>query len=133
MRRTAQPAPHVDQVYASDQLATFLPRCDFVVLALPETDGTRKFLRADAFRQMKDSVYLINVEWGDIVDQTALVEALQYGQIAGAALDVFEQEPLPKDSPLWTMKNVIISPHIAGATSRYVERVVTRFGQALGH
>ncbi|MDA7965576.1 D-2-hydroxyacid dehydrogenase [Ruegeria sp.] len=133
MRRSARATPHVDQVYAPDQLADFLPRCDFVVLALPGTDGTRQFLGADAFRLMKDSAFLINVGRGDIVDQAALIEALQSGQIAGAALDVFEQEPLPKVNPLWAMENVILSPHIAGATSRYVERVVTRFGEALEH
>ena len=65
------------------------------------------------------------------MDQDALIRTLQTGKIAGAALDVFEQEPLPRDNPLWQLENVIISPHIAGATSRYVERVVARFGEAL--
>ena len=76
---------------------------------------------------MKPSAFLINLARGDVLDEEALIQALQEGKLAGAALDVFEQEPLPSTSPLWGMKNVILTPHIAGSSEHYTDRVSSIF------
>jgi phosphoglycerate dehydrogenase-like enzyme len=76
---------------------------------------------------MKPTAYLVNIARGELVDQVALIEALQKGWIAGAGLDVFEPEPLPPDSPLWKMDNVILSPHVAGFTPEYDRRAIDLF------
>ncbi|MDA7965581.1 D-2-hydroxyacid dehydrogenase [Ruegeria sp.] len=131
MRRSGDPVPGVSQVYRPDQMAEMLPQCDFVVLATPGTAETRKLIGAPELELMKDTAFLINVGRGDVVDEAAVTHALQSGQIAGAALDVFEQEPLPDDSPLWSMENVIVTPHVSGTTSRYTERVVGKFCENL--
>jgi D-2-hydroxyacid dehydrogenase (NADP+) len=83
-------------------------------------------------RTMKPSAYLVNIARGALVDEQALVRALREGWIAGAGLDVFEHEPLPDDSPLWAMDNVLISPHVAGFTPRYDERATALFVENLG-
>ncbi len=82
----------------------------------PETEGT---LGAAEFGVMRDDAYVVNVARGPVVDEPAMVEALRAGEIAGAGLDAFETEPLPADSPLWEMDEVIVSPHVASATNRY--------------
>jgi phosphoglycerate dehydrogenase-like enzyme len=98
-----------------------------VVIALPQTSETTHIIGEAELRAMKPSAYLVNIARGPIVDEKALIEALREGWIAGAGLDVFEQEPLPPDSPLWEMENVLISPHVAGFTPRYDERAVALF------
>ncbi len=100
--------------YASSDLHRVLPDADYVVIAAPLTDGTRGLFGAETLRHMNADARLINIGRGPIVDTEALVSALRDGALAGAALDVFEQEPLPEDSPLWDMENVIVSPHMAG-------------------
>ena len=99
-----------------------LEQSDFVVIAAPHTPETYKLFRASQFEQMQRTAYLINIGRGAIVDLADLTSALQSGEIAGAALDVFEIEPLPKDHPLWEMENVIITPHVAAASPRISER-----------
>ena len=103
-----------NRLYPIEALHSLLEESDFVVVALPLTDATQHILDARAFESMKDSAYLVNVGRGELIDEDALVQALKSKTIAGAALDVFEEEPLPEDSPLWDMENVIISPHISG-------------------
>jgi phosphoglycerate dehydrogenase-like enzyme len=110
------------EVWQSDRLFDLLRQSDFVVIAAPHTPETVKLFRRDKFETMKPTAYLINIGRGAIVDLADLVAALQAGQIAGAALDVFETEPLPPDSPLWSMPNVIITPHIAAASTHIAER-----------
>lgn len=108
--------PHGDfftRLYPVEALKSLLEVSDFVVLALPLTDSTIKLINAEALEAMKPTAYLINVGRGELVDEGALIRALQEKQIAGAVLDVFEDEPLPEDNPLWEMPNVIISPHIS--------------------
>lgn len=100
-----------------DMLDDVLARADWVASALPLTGNTRHIFDADRFARMKKGARFINVGRGELVDEPALIEALRSGHIAGAGLDVFEVEPLPADSPLWDMDNVIITPHSSGATS----------------
>jgi phosphoglycerate dehydrogenase-like enzyme len=112
----------VDDVWNPDELPELLAQSDFVVIAAPHTPETFKLFSKEKFEQMKKSAYLINIGRGVIVDLADLTEALQDGQIAGAGLDVSEIEPLPKDHPLWSMPNVIITPHVAAASPRISER-----------
>ena len=110
------------EVWPSARLLDLLRESDFVVIAAPHTPETFKLFRRDKFEVMKSTACLINIGRGAIVDLDDLVAALQAGEIAGAALDVFEVEPLPRDSPLWSMPNVIVTPHIAAASTHIAER-----------
>ncbi|MCP4782305.1 MAG: D-2-hydroxyacid dehydrogenase [Fuerstiella sp.] len=112
----------VEDVRDVDQLPELLARSDFVVIAAPHTPKTEKMFRTAQFRQMKNSAILINIGRGAIVDLADLIDALEQRLISGAALDVFQTEPLPTDNPLWQMENVIITPHIAAASPRVSER-----------
>jgi phosphoglycerate dehydrogenase-like enzyme len=106
-----------------ERLPELLRSSDFVVIAAPHTPQTVKMFRRAQFQQMKRSAYLINIGRGAIVDLADLTAALQANEIAGAALDVFETEPLPADSPLWKMgERVILTPHVAGYSPRIAER-----------
>ncbi|MGY8638504.1 D-2-hydroxyacid dehydrogenase [Bradyrhizobium sp. 14AA] len=122
-RDISVPVEGVDQLFASDALHDLLPLCDFVVLALPATADTVGLIGAAEIARMKSGAFLINIARGSVVDEAELVKALQAGRIAGAMLDVFEREPLPQDSPLWAMPNVIVTPHVAGSPTNYAERV----------
>ncbi len=108
--------------YPLTELRDLLRESDLVVIALPLTPETRGLFDERAFQSMKRSAYLVNVARGSICDEGALARALREGRIAGAALDVFEQEPLPPDHPFWAMPNVLVSPHISGISPRYAER-----------
>jgi phosphoglycerate dehydrogenase-like enzyme len=126
--RSGAAQPHFNEILSGDNgLITLLQKSDFVVLLLPSTAKTRHLIKREQLQQMKSSAFLINIARGDVIDEEALIEALQNGTIAGAALDVFEQEPLPEASPFWTMDNVILTPHIAGATAHYIERAAPIF------
>ena len=118
-------------VYGSDQLDRMLREADFVVLAAPTTGQTQRLMNADRLKQMKPDAWLINVGRGALVDEVALIEALKNKTIGGAALDVFETEPLPGDSPLWGLENVIITPHVAGMTDRIWDRQFEFFSENL--
>jgi phosphoglycerate dehydrogenase-like enzyme len=120
-----------DGFYTPDALHEMLAQCDYVVIALPMTPATEHIIGEAELRAMKASAYLVNIARGAIVDEPALVRALQEGWIAGAGLDVFEEEPLPADSPLWDLENVLISPHVAGFSPRYDERASELFRQNL--
>ncbi|SHM26613.1 Phosphoglycerate dehydrogenase [Caldanaerovirga acetigignens] len=113
-----------DEMYGIGSLVELLSKSDFVVCAVPLTAETRHLLREEHFKAMKSTAYFINIARGAVVDEEALIKALKEGWIAGAALDVFEKEPLPPESPLWEMPNVIITPHIAGSSDRYMERAM---------
>jgi D-2-hydroxyacid dehydrogenase (NADP+) len=101
-----------------------LPQADFVALTCPLTSETENVINAAAFAKMKPSAYLINASRGRCVEEGALIEALRNGNIAGAALDVTVDEPLPPASPLWDLPNVFITPHTAGETRRYEDNVL---------
>lgn len=114
-RRSEAPKPdYVDRVELSPALLSLLPEVDVVVIAAPLTPETHHLFNQEAFAKLKKGAILINIARGAIVDQKAMIEALQSGHLAAAGLDVTDPEPLPKDSPLWGMKNVIITPHVAG-------------------
>jgi phosphoglycerate dehydrogenase-like enzyme len=114
--------PGVAALWRLDRLPDLLRESDFVVIAAPHTPETVRLFRRAQFGQMRRSAYLINIGRGVIVDLADLAAALRAGEIAGAGLDVFETEPLPGDHPLWAMPNVIITPHVAGASPRIAER-----------
>jgi D-2-hydroxyacid dehydrogenase (NADP+) len=105
-------------------LREVLPQADIVALTCPLTPQTEKLINADALAAMKPSAYLINVARGRVVDEPALISALNSGWIAGAALDCTVEEPLPESSPLWNFDNVLITPHTAGETRRYEDNVL---------
>src|SRR5690606_23283765 len=122
-RRSARPGPEgVELLTGTDALPTLLERSDAVVIAVPSTPSTRGLIDAAALRRMKPSAVLVNVARGDVVDEQALTEALAAGRLRGAALDVFAHEPLPERSPLWTLSNVLILPHVSATTPRFWER-----------
>ena len=106
----------LERCYAPDQLLEMLPDCDYVLLSVPLNAETRGMIGKEELEAMKPSSILINVARGGLVQESVLIEALQEGSIRGASLDVFEQEPLPAESPLWEMENVLLSPHSADYT-----------------
>ena len=112
----------VEHLFSNTELHHLLSLSDYVVLSAPLTPATQKFMNASRLAQMKPTAYLINVGRGAQVDESALAEALRDHRIAGAALDVFEYEPLPPDSPLWGLENLLITPHTAGLTERLWQR-----------
>jgi phosphoglycerate dehydrogenase-like enzyme len=113
-----------DEVHGIERLPDLLPRADFVALTCPLTPETAGLISAAALAAMRPSAFLVNVARGRCVDQPALIEALRTGAIKGAALDVAADEPLPPESPLWSMGNVLITPHTAGETCRYEDNVL---------
>lgn len=110
-RARPQETEHVDEVHAADDLRNLLPRADLIAVATPLIPATHGLIGADEIAAMKKGVILTDVSRGGVIDHTALQAAVLSGRISGAALDVFEEEPLPATSPLWALENVIISPH----------------------
>jgi phosphoglycerate dehydrogenase-like enzyme len=110
-----------------DQLPSVWPRTDWLILACPLTDKTRQLVDARALATLPAGAHLINVARGEVVDQEALVTALQSGHLGGAFLDVFAHEPLPADSPLWAMPHVMVTPHAAGHSDGNENRVAHMF------
>lgn len=123
-RDVAAGAEAADEVHSFRDLKAQLPRADVVILACPLTEETRNLMDAAALAQLKPTALLVNVARGRVVDEPALIAALQAGRLAGAGLDVTAEEPLPPESPLWAMPNVLITPHTAGETHRYEDNVL---------
>jgi phosphoglycerate dehydrogenase-like enzyme len=133
-RRTArgdEHEPNIDRLYPLSQLHELLHQSDYVVLAVPLTAETEKLIGEAELRSMRPHAYLVNVARGRIIDEKALIRALEEGWIAGAGLDVVEQEPLPSDSPLYSMPNVILTPHISGTSVHYDRRLTELFADNL--
>jgi phosphoglycerate dehydrogenase-like enzyme len=126
-RDPAAPAPGIERMIGPERLAAVLPEADFIVLTVPLTPDTRHMIGERELRLMKPTAFIVNIGRGGTIDEAALIRALAEGWIAGAGLDVFEKEPLPTDSPLWRMANVIITAHYAGATPHYNERALAIF------
>ena len=120
-----------ERYYPPEQLPTMLGECDVVLCAVPLTSQTRHMFNAATFSAMKRTAFLINIARGEVCNEQDLLHALQTQQIAGAALDVFQQEPLPSDSPFWSLPNVFITPHISGHTPHYDDRAATIFAENL--
>lgn len=119
------------RLYPVEALKQMLKLCDFVVVALPLTPDTRGLIGEVELESMKSDAFLVHISRGGIVDEKALVDALNNHRIAGAALDVFMEEPLPADSPLWKTKNLIVTPHISGFSRHYKERAGEMFAENL--
>jgi phosphoglycerate dehydrogenase-like enzyme len=122
VRRRPDAVPGVERVVAPSTFLETLAEADYLVLACPLTDATRGLINAQALAAMKPGAYLVNVARGPVVDPNALNVALRDAQIGGAALDVFDHEPLPEDSPLWSAPNLTITPHSAGSSPHNPER-----------
>lgn len=120
--RSSRPGDeYFEEIHSSRDLALIARDFDYVVLAAPLTDDTKHLVDADVLSAMNPTAHLINVGRGELVDTDALVGALRSGSIAGAALDVVHPEPLPKEHPLWSMDNVILTPHMSGDTEEYLD------------
>jgi phosphoglycerate dehydrogenase-like enzyme len=119
------------RLYPAQALVSMAPECDYLVVTAPLTDTSRHLVNEDVLGAMKSSAVMINVSRGSVVDEEALISALAAGTITGAALDVFEEEPLPYTSPLWNLENVILSPHISGNSVHYHEKAAALFAENL--
>lgn len=126
-RRRAEPTPGFERVVGSEEWRSLLPQVDYLVVATPLTPQTRGTIDAAVLRSLPAHAYLINIARGAVVDEAALLAALKENWIAGAGLDTFETEPLPADSPFWSLPNVIVSPHCSGFSPRDDQRIVDLF------
>jgi phosphoglycerate dehydrogenase-like enzyme len=130
-RRGMSDSLHVDEVYSPGELRDVLPRAEAVVVTLPLTDETRGMLDDQAIARIKPGAILVNAGRGGVIDEAALVQALREHRLGGAALEVFATEPLPADSPLWDLPNVLISPHTAALSMHENERIAELFCENL--
>lgn len=128
-RSPMQPGDPVDEMRAPEELASLMPRADWLVLACPLTPETRGLVDAKLLAALPKTARVINVGRGEIVDESALIEALQSGALAGAYLDVFQKEPLPADSPLWDLPNVLVTPHNSTASAGNQQRIYDIFAK----
>jgi phosphoglycerate dehydrogenase-like enzyme len=119
------------RLYPSEALASMAAECDFLVITIPMTDSTANIVNETVLSAMKKTAILINIGRGGVVDEAALISALAANKIGGAALDVFQEEPLPTSSPLWNFDNVILTPHIAGNSVHYHEKAAALFAENL--
>ena len=129
--RTKRKIDAVDFFYESDELLRVIKEVDYFIISASLTPQTKKMIGAKALFSMKPTAFLINIGRGEIVDEEALIQALNTGKIAGAALDTFCVEPLPKDHPFWEVTNVIITPHVGGISEIYVKQVLSVFEENL--
>lgn len=122
-RRGGTDGPEGVEVFAGDDaLDRILPQSDYLVLAVPQTDATTALVGARELARLPDGAVVVNVARGAVMDEDALVEALREGRLRGAGLDVFTREPLPEQSPLWGLPNVLVLPHVSGASHRFWRR-----------
>lgn len=131
-RDTSAPVDHVDRLVGPADLDAALAGADIVALTCPLTPETEGLINARRLSAMKPTALLVNCARGRVVDEDALIDALKAGRIAGAALDVTREEPLPETSPLWSMENVIVTPHTGGETADYERRVIDLLVENLG-
>ena len=131
VKRSVQPLENFDKVYPLEQIDEALSEADVVVVLAPATPETYHMIDADRFKSMKPSSLFISISRGSVVDEAALIDALRNGEIAGAALDTVENEPLSPDSPLWDMENVIITPHCSANRLTYIDDAISQFCELL--
>lgn len=127
VQRTPRPSPFVDAVHPMEVVDGLLGDVDYLVVALPLTRETRGWMSGSRLARLKENAVVVDVSRGGVVDHSALLERLEAGLLRGAALDVFEAEPLPADSPLWARPNVLVTPHVSGTTPNYIERAMEIF------
>jgi phosphoglycerate dehydrogenase-like enzyme len=132
LKREPSTVPHVETVYGPDGLEACVGQADYLVVTLPLTPLTRGMIGAPQLAVMKPTAVVVSLGRGGVVDEAALAEALARGRLRGAALDVFEHEPLPETSPLWALENVLITPHTAGSAPYYADLAVPLFCENLG-
>jgi phosphoglycerate dehydrogenase-like enzyme len=116
-----------ERIYPGEAIGTMASECDYLVVTVPLTTKTQHLVNEQVLEHMKKTAVLINIARGGVVDEKALVTALSQGKLGGAALDVFEEEPLPSTSSLWQVDNVIISPHVSGVIDNYHEKAAALF------
>ena len=121
----------IDAFYGPEDIVKVAKDLDYLVIVAPNTPETEKIVDSKVLSAMKPTAFLLNLGRGELVDEEALIRALKSGKIAGAGLDTYLQEPLPKGHPFWGMKNVIVSPHVAGMSDIYVEQALTIFEENL--
>ena len=131
VKRTAEPVEHVDEVHTAAALPELIARADAMVITLPGTDATTGLIDRDLLAAAKPGIIVVNVGRGTVVDEPALVDALRSGTVSSAYLDVFATEPLPDESPLWEMPNVIVSPHTAALSPAEDRRIAELFADNL--
>lgn len=122
VKRNSEPVEYVDKVYTPDEMEQFLPQSDYIINLMPYTPSTDKIIDMECFSIMKSSAVFLNLGRGRTVNEKDLIEALQKGIIKGLVTDVYYDEPLPGDSPLWAMENVILTPHICGESVNYLTK-----------
>ncbi|MDK2824525.1 MAG: hypothetical protein PWQ67_287 [Clostridia bacterium] len=127
VNRSGHKVNYIDKIFKSNQLLEVLPLADYVVVITPLTPETQDMFGEKEFQAMSEKCYFINIGRGKVVQEDALIKALENGLIRGAAIDTFREEPLPVDSPLWNLPNLIITPHLAGRTPLYMERAMEIF------
>ncbi|NMG17934.1 D-2-hydroxyacid dehydrogenase [Brasilonema bromeliae] len=126
-RRNPEPLANFDKIVGANEWKALLPEADYIVIATPLTPETKGLINAETLRLMRPTAYLINIARGAIVDENALLTALREGWIAGAGLDIFESEPLPPESPFWSLPNAFITPHCSALTPQVRSRIVKLF------
>ncbi len=131
LKKHPEAMEYFDDVFGIEKLHDVLGLADYAVLITPLTDETYHIMGAEEFKAMKRTGVFINMSRGDTVDEASLIDALRNGIIAGAGLDVFHTEPLPPESPLWEMENVIITPHNSGVSPHYFEKTLKVFRESL--
>jgi phosphoglycerate dehydrogenase-like enzyme len=120
-----------EKFYGPNQCEEILRASDYVSVTLPLTEHTRRFIGAREIAAMKQGAYIVNIGRGEVIDEPAMIDALRAGKIGGAGLDVFEKEPLPAESPLWDIENVILTPHMSGANRGYMDKACELFADNL--
>ncbi|MBP7147088.1 MAG: D-2-hydroxyacid dehydrogenase [Acidobacteria bacterium] len=132
-RRTDEPPPPgADEVHRLAEIDALLERADVLVLALPLTRDTRRILGAERLARVKPGALLVNIGRGELLDEAGLLQSLAAGRLGGAGLDVFDDEPLPRDNPLWNHPRVVVTPHVAGTDPGHMERATELFESNLG-
>ena len=133
INRTGTISDPFNQVYTFDDLSNVLPNADYLILSLPLTELTNQVIGMRQLELLRPTSVVINLGRGELIDETAALEALRASKIRGMAMDVFSKEPLPKDSPLWEMDNLLITPHMAALTDRFLDRSMERFVENYRH
>jgi phosphoglycerate dehydrogenase-like enzyme len=131
-RRSSRASPPFERIVGVAELASVIGTADFVVVATPATSDTERLIDARLLATMRPTAYLVNVGRSSAVDTAALVAALRAGSLGGAALDVFDEEPLPPEDPLWSVPNLLVSPHMSGDAADWAARIVELFGTNVG-